>query len=94
MERKNKKLIITATIIVIAVILAIVGYIVLPDVLIMQISFSGEPSSTLPKLAGLALPFALSVIFAGLYYSSENKKNLFVSAVGIVIFVFMFVVNL
>lgn len=81
-----------------AVILATVGYITLPETLIMQITFNGSAGNTMPKLLGLALPTSISLIF-GLMYLVETKeqdipnsnKHLFASLVGILVFIFIFV---
>ena len=70
--------------IAVAVILAIVSYILLPDVVVMQITASGGVGNTMPKLAAVLLPLAVSVAGALLSMTGKREsKNLFISAVGI-----------
>ena len=92
---KNKKLIIAVCIIAAAVILAVVGFIVLPETLVVQINAAGQASNTLPRFLGILIPFLICTVFSLLYLKSEkDTKSLIVSLVGIVVFVLLFVFNL
>ncbi len=92
---KNKKLLITISIIAAAVALAVVGFIILPDTLVVQLSMSGQAANTMPKLLGVLIPFLICAVFSILYYRTEKGgKNLIVSLIGIVVFVLLFVFNL
>lgn len=90
---KNKKLIFTVVIIIIAVAFFIAGLFYLPDTVVTQISINNNPT-TMPRLTALLLPLAISVIFGVLYYMKEDKKYLIISLVGILVNIMMFVVNL
>lgn len=92
----SKDKIIAYIIISVSVILFIVGYLLLPNEIVVQIGFDGKPSNTLPKIIGLFIPFLISSLFAfiSLKGNRETKaKNLIISIIGIVIFIFMFIMN-
>lgn len=93
----KSKQIVAIAVIVIALALAIVGYIVLPDTLVMQVTVSGDAGTTMPKLLGLGIPTLISV-GAALYFllnkNNESNKVLFVSFVGIFAFILTFVFNI
>ncbi len=92
MQVKSRR-IICALILLIAVVLFVVGMIVLPDVIVMQIKTDGSSGTTLPKIIGLLIPLALSVVFAVMYFKDGSGKNLLVSLIGIVGFVLTFFMN-
>ena len=81
-------------ILALAVTLTVVGFLVLPETLVMQITLSGEGGTTMPKIFGLLLPLALSGIFSILYYKNENSRNLIVALVGLALYAFTFAFNL
>jgi uncharacterized membrane protein len=91
------KQILAIAVIVIALALAIVGYIVLPDTLVMQVTATGAAGTTMPKLLGLAIPTLISV-GAALYFllnkKTENNEVLIISFVGIFAFILTFVFNI
>ncbi|NLA87006.1 MAG: hypothetical protein GX847_06945 [Clostridiales bacterium] len=94
MRSKSKRLAIAISVIAAALVFAIIGYIVLPDTLIMQITSTGKAGTTMPKALGLAIPLAISTLFSLLYYKSGIAKHFVGAAVGIVAFVLVFVFNL
>lgn len=95
MLTKRSRFIIMLVIVVAAVIMGIAGLILLPDTVITQVTLSGGNPSTMPKVMAVLLAFGLSVIFSIMYYLDEKGgKYLFISLVGIVVFIFTFVVNL
>ena len=95
MTQSRKKAIIMALLITIAVVLTIIGFITLPDVLIMQIQANGSAGTTLPKPIGLAIPLLVTIIFSVLYYkrNNNNSRNIGVALLGILMFVLTFVFN-
>ena len=48
----------------------IVGWFLLPDTLVMQVSMSGQPSKSMPKVLGLLIPMAAGMI--GAAYKEER----------------------
>ncbi len=93
---KNKKMVYAAVIIVVALAALIVGIIILPDTLVVQVGFSGESGTTMPKLVGLAIPSLVSIGFAVMYAAGkgDDKRNLTVALVGLIIFVLTFAFNI
>ncbi len=94
---KNKKLIITISVIAISIVLAIVGYFKLPETLVVQITLGGGAGNTLPKALGLLLPLLLSCAFAIVYYKTETakeaRKNLIISVASLMIYILIFAFN-
>lgn len=90
----NKKMMLVSVVVLLEIILAVISYYVLPDTLVMQITTSGEAGNTLPKLAGLAIPLFITILFSVLYYIHENMKHLLVAAIGIVMSILMLLFNL
>ncbi|MEB3025444.1 MULTISPECIES: DUF1648 domain-containing protein [unclassified Parvimonas] len=91
----NKK-IIFGIVLLLSVGLAIYGYIVLPDVITVQIDLKGNPSNVESKLLGIGTTFAISVIGAIFYYFSEEKgfKFLSISLIGIILSVITILFNI
>ncbi len=94
-EKKNK-LIIMIVIIAVAAAMTVLGVILLPETIGMQIGTGGTLNNFASKYVGLLLPVGLSTVFAVLYYrqTERNLKNLFVSLIGILCFVLIFIFNL
>lgn len=74
--------------------LAIAGYILLPDVVAVQIGLDGQVSNAMPKLFAVLLPFALSAITAFMYYKTGKGGHIAASVVGILVIVFELIFNL
>lgn len=89
MKDKTRRLI-TGVILLLAVALFVLGMIILPDTIIMQVQADGSAGNTMPKLVGLLIPLALCAVFGAFYYKGGNGKNLFVALVGLVAFGLMF----
>jgi len=81
---KNKRFYVAIAILVVAVGLFILGMVILPDTIIMQLQKDGTPGTTLPKLVGLLIPLALGTIFPILYYLKGKPKDVVVGIVGLV----------
>ena len=90
----QKRLTITILILIVSVFLFVLGLIILPDTLVMQVTASGQPGTQMPKLIGLLIPLALSTVFAILYSKKSGTKNLIVALVGIVATALTFAFNL
>lgn len=92
---KKTKFFIMLSIIILALILSVIGFIILPDTLIMQITTTGTNGTTMPKILGLVITFTICSVFSVLYYNYDNNiKYLLLSIVGICLYGFMFIVNL
>lgn len=90
------KKIIFGIILLISVVLTVYGYIVLPDVVAIQLDIKGNVSNTESKILSLGISFALSVIGAVFYYFSDEKgiKFLSLSIIGIVISIITILFNI
>ncbi|MEG0771380.1 MAG: DUF1648 domain-containing protein [Clostridia bacterium] len=96
MKIEKKKLIVGILLFLVPLILVIIGFIVLPDKLIVQINFSGNPGNMMPKVLGLILPMVISSLFAFLYISSDERKinNIVFSLLGTLLLVLIFIFNI
>ena len=95
MKTKN---IIAVILLVASFALAVVSWLVLPQIVVTQISIGGSSTTTMPKIIAILIPFTLSAGAAGgALLAKENdeakNKSLIVSAVGIVVFIIMLAVN-
>lgn len=91
---EQKRLTITILILIVSVFLFVLGLIILPDTLVMQVTASGQPGTQMPKLIGLLIPLALSTVFGILYSKKGGTKSLIVALVGICMAALTFAFNL
>ena len=91
--KEKTRLLIAGAILLLAVALFVLGVIILPDTLVMQVQMDGSAGTTLPKLFGLLIPLALSAVFAVFYYKGGQGKNLLVALIGLVAFGLTFFFN-
>lgn len=94
--KSSKEKLIGIILIVISITLAVLGYMMLPDTVVVQIGLDGKPGNTLPKLLAVLLPLGISLISTGLYMfskTSNRTKNLIFAVIGILMAVFGFIVN-
>ena len=94
----KKNTLISIVFIAVSVGLAVLSFIILPETVIMQISAGSGDNSTAPKVLAILLPTALGIggaVFNMLLKNNEkaNGKCLVVSAVGIILFIVMIIVN-
>jgi hypothetical protein len=81
--KDKTRLLITILILLLAVGMFVLGMIILPDVIVMQMKADGTVVSTMPKLIGLLIPLALSVVFAVFFYKGGKGKYLLVAIIGL-----------
>lgn len=91
---EKKRTIIAILLIALAVGAAVAGYLLLPDVLTVQIAAGGNKPTTMPKPLALLLPLILTTAFALIWRKSGERKNLIISAIGLVVFILSFALNL
>lgn len=75
----------------------IAGLMLLPDVLVVQVSSKGTASNTMPKALGLLLPAVLTAGGAiAFYFDGEGgrRKSMFISLIGVAVFIITFAFNL
>ncbi|MGE4485180.1 MAG: hypothetical protein AB7C97_08725 [Oscillospiraceae bacterium] len=91
---KKSTTIVAVCLIAVSVILAVISFLILPDMVTVQVTFSGGAGNTMPKLFAVALPFVISIIFAVIYCrKDDNKRYLFLSLLGIAIYVITWAIN-
>ena len=89
----KSRLLVAGLIVFLAIALFVLGMVILPDTIVMQVQADGSAGTTLPKLIGLLIPLALCGVFAVFYYKGGKGKNLFVAIVGLVAFGLTFFFN-
>ena len=83
----TKKKVLVGIIVAVSIVLGIYNHMVLPETVVVQVDFSGNPSNTIPKSMAVVFP-ALISIGGGLgYYFSEEKaeKYLILSIIGVLL---------
>lgn len=58
-----------------ALAVGIVGFVLLPEALVTQLSFDGSPSSRMPKTVFLPLAFALIAVSAAMYAFPNAQRG-------------------
>ena len=89
----NKK-IIYISLISAAVLLFIISFLLLPDVVAMQIQFNGQLGNYMPKYIALVIPLIIDLIGTLAYYKENNNKYLVIAVVGIIMAVITLVMNI
>ena len=89
----NKK-IICISLIIAAVLLFIISFLLLPDVVAMQIQFNGQLGNYMPKYIALVIPLIIELIGTLAYYKENNNKYLVIAVVGIIMAVITLVMNI
>lgn len=79
---------------VIAVVLAVVGWMILPDQVAMQIGMDGGLQNYMPKPMAMLLMLVLQAVMIGLYRSGGRAAHLAAAVVVLVLPLFTFWMNL
>lgn len=75
-------------------IVAVVGFFLLPDTLIAQIGFSGQVQSYMPKPLLLALPVGISILGVGISFQEEKRfSGILMPIIALGVLIFAYVVN-
>ena len=70
----NKKIVLVI-IISVSIVLGLYSYMVLPEVVTVQVDISGNPSNTFPKILAVIFPILLSIGSGIGYYFSKDKES-------------------
>ena len=76
--------------------LGVISWLLLPDVVAVQVGIDGKISNTLPKVLAVAIPFGVSVVGSVMNLTGKeetNKKGYILSVAGIAIMVLSLLVN-
>lgn len=90
-----KKTTISIVLIIIAVGLSIASWLLLPEIVAIQVGMNNQVTNTAPKLLAIIIPLAIT--FVGSYISKQNDANpkgLILAIAGIVIMIITLFFNL
>ena len=76
--------------------LGVISWLLLPDVVAVQVGIDGKITNTLPKVLAVAIPFGVSVVGSVMNLTGKeetNKKGYILSVAGIAIMVLSLLVN-
>ena len=91
-----KKKWISILFVAVAIGLGVISWLLLPDVVAVQVGIDGKISNTLPKVLAVAIPFGVSVVGSVMNFTGKeetNKKGYILSVAGIAIMVLSLLVN-
>lgn len=94
MSQKTKNML-TLFIILASAAVSLIGILVLPSTLTVQLSAEGAASGTLPSYLAMLIPFALCTVFALVWRREESThKGLIGLIAGAVVYICCFAFNL
>lgn len=91
---KNTRFMLCGGLILIGLVLYIVGLIVLPPTIGMQIQLDGTMANYVNKYVGLLIPLGLAIGGSVVFYNKEKRNALGFSVLGIFLFAITFWMNL
>lgn len=86
----------TISIILIAagIILSAVGYVILPEVVAVQVGFDGNVANTMPKLLAIGMPLLITIVGSVINIGEDdNRKGLVLAIAGIAVMVITIIFN-
>lgn len=81
----------------VSLVLAVTGYLVLPDKVVVQVGADGQPSNMLPKLAAVIIPVVITGFGAVSYAVGDNEakiRNIIIVVAGYVVAIFPLIYNM
>lgn len=94
MTKLSKPTVIGIALTALVLIVAVVGFFLLPDTLIAQIGFGGEAQSYMPKPLLLALPVGISILGVGIsLQEGKRSSGIIMPIIALGVLIFAFVVN-
>ena len=90
-----KKNLISIIFVIVAIGLGVISWLLLPDVVAVQVGVDGKITNTMPKVLAVAIPLGISVVGSAMNLTGkeENKKGYILSVVGIAIMVLSLLFN-
>ena len=91
-----KKKLIGILLIAAAIGLGVVSWMLLPEVVAVQVGFDGKVSNTMPKVLAVAIPFGVSVVGSAMHLTGKEEKigkGFILSVAGIAIMVLSLLIN-
>ena len=71
-----KKNFINIVLVVAAIVLGVISWLLLPDVVAVQVGFDGQITNTMPKILAVAIPLAVSVVGSVMNLTGKEEKNI------------------
>lgn len=91
-----KKNLISIIFVIVAIGLGVISWLLLPDVVAVQVGVDGKITNTMPKVLAVAIPLGVSVVGSAMNLTGKeenNKKGYTLSGVGIAIMVLSLLFN-
>ena len=90
--RKN---FINILLVIAAIGLGVISWLLLPDVVAVQVGFDGQITNTLPKIPAVAIPLGVSLVGSVMNLTGQKeKKGYILSVAGIAVMVLSLLFNL
>lgn len=91
---RNGRIVLSGVLVLLALGLYILGIILLPETIGLQMQMDGSMGNEASKYIGLLIPFALTAGGSIFHYMKEDGKSLLVSFVGLLMYGITFFMNL
>lgn len=91
---KNKRFILCGSLIFIGLVLYVLGLVVMPETIGLQIQLDGTMGNHVNKYIGLLIPLGLTIGGSVVFYNEEKRKALGFSVLGIFLYAITFWMNL
>lgn len=90
-----KKNSISILLVIAAIGLGVISWLLLPDVVAVQVGFDGQITNTLPKIPAVAIPLGVSLVGSVMNLTGQKeKKGYILSVAGIAVMVLSLLFNL
>lgn len=90
-----KKNFINILLVIAAIGLGVISWLLLPDVVAVQVGFDGQITNTLPKIPAIAIPLGVSLVGSVMNLTGQkDKKGYILSVAGIAVMVLSLLFNL
>lgn len=90
-----KKNFINILLVIAAIGLGVISWLLLPDVVAVQVGFDGQITNTLPKIPAVAIPLGVSLVGSVMNLTGQkDKKGYILSVAGIAVMVLSLLFNL
>ena len=90
-----KKNFINILLVIAAIGLGVISWLLLPDVVAVQVGFDGQITNTMPKVPAVAIPLGVSLVGSVMNLTGQKeKKGYILSVAGIAVMVLSLLFNL
>ena len=91
-----KKNLISIILVIVAIGLGVISWLLLPDVVAVQVGLDGQITNTMPKVLAVAIPLGVSVAGSAMNLTGKeekSKKGYILSVIGIAVMVLSLLFN-